>query len=364
MEQALYDQDYGYYMTHRVEPDQSSRGPIGWNGDFYTASEFSPILAKTLVRQALEIDALLDEPSTFTFVEMGGGNGTFAADFLQQCKRVAPDFLSRLRYVLVERSPSLQARQKTHIREMMGQRTERQTCWVPSLEQLDADSVIGMLFSNELVDAFPVHRVRFKPPDLQEIYVAYENGQFVERLGPLSSPYIENYVQRHCVKLQEGQVSEIHVAAELWISSLARVLSRGIVITIDYGHTGSDYYGAARKKGTFICYFRHTVSTNPYIRIGEQDMTSHVNFSVLAHAGKENALLPLGFTNMANWLMGLGVEEFVEDENLESADVQALSQLLRPHGMGTTFKVLVQQKGLESVSLQGLRYPAFFNDVL
>ncbi len=364
MEQALYDQDYGYYMTRRVEADQSSRGPIGWNGDFYTAPEFSPILAKMLVRQTLEIDALLDEPSTFTFVEMGGGNGTFATDFLQQCQRVAPDFLSRLRYVLVERSPFLQSCQKVRIREVMGQWAERQVSWRFSLKELDADSVIGMLFSNELVDAFPVHRIRLELPDLQEIYVAYENGKFVERLGPLSSPSVEDYVQRHSVKLQEGQVSEIHVAAELWISSLARVLSRGIVITIDYGHTGSDYYGAARKNGTFICYFKHAVSTNPYVRIGEQDMTSHVNFSVLAHAGKENALLPLGFTYMANWLMGLGVEAFVEDENPESEDIQALSQLLRPHGMGTTFKVLVQQKGLESVSLQGLRYPAFLNDVL
>ena len=364
MELALYDPEHGYYMTHAVEQDHSSRERIGWEGDFYTAPELSPILAKTLVCQVLEIDAQLGHPDPFTFVEMGGGNGTFATDFLQHCHGIAPDFLNRLLYHLVEQSPYLQSRQESKIREAMGTWVERHLAWVSSVEQLDTDSVIGVMFSNELVDAFPVHRVRFDNHHLQEIFVDYEGGQFVERLGPLSSPKLDDYIHLHGVVLKEGQASELHLAAENWISHVARILHRGIVITVDYGHTSSDYYASERGCGTLLCYYQHSVSTNPYSRVGEQDMTAHVNFSALAKSGKSCGLHTVGFTTLANWLMGLGVEEMVEDEEQESKDVQVLTQLLRPHGMGTTFKVLVQGKGIEPVSLQGLRYRAFFDDVL
>ena len=364
MEQALYDHQYGYYMTQAVAHNQSLRERIGWEGDFFTAPELSPFLAKTLVQQTLDIDAQLDHPSPFTFVEMGGGNGTFAADFLKQCQQVAPDFLTRLCYFLVERSPSLQSLQRTKIQEAMGHWGEGQLRWVSAVDQLEAESVIGMLFSNELVDALPVHRVRFYKHHLQEIYVDYADGKFVERLGALSSPKLEEYVQQHEIDLQEGQVSELHLAAEQWVTQISKVLRKGIMITIDYGHTRNDYYAADRKDGTLLCYYKHAVSNNPYTRVGEQDMTSHVNFSALAKTGKASGLLPVGFTTLAHWLMGLGVEEMVDDQDPESLDVQALSQLLRPHGMGTTFKVLVQQKGIETLTLQGLRYRAFFEDVL
>ena len=364
MEMALYDEEHGYYMTQVLEQDQSSRERIGWNGDFYTAPELSPILAKTLVRQVLEIDAQLGHPTSFTFVEMGGGNGTFAVDFLRHCQGLAPDFLNRLQYSLVERSPFLQALQASRIQEAMGVWAEGHLVWVSSLEQLDSDSVTGVMFSNELVDAFPVHRVRLESDHLQEVYVDYEDGKCVERLGPLSSQNLDEYMHAQGVELCEGQTSELHVAVSPWLSQVSRVLHRGIVITVDYGHTSSDYYASDRINGTFLCYYRHSVSTNPFTRVGEQDMTAHVNFSALAKTGREYGLSPMGFTTLANWLMGLGVEEMVEDQDQESQEIQHLSQLLRPHGMGTTFKVFVQQKGLESMSLQGLRYRAFFDDVL
>ena len=364
MDMALYHEGCGYYMTQAVEHDRSSRERIGWQGDFFTAPELSPILAKTLVRQVLEIDVQLGHPSPFTFIEMGCGNGSFAADFLQYCQLVSPDFLRRLRYVLVEKSAHLQSVQASQIHETVGFNRENLLSWVSSVEELPGDSVVGVMFSNELVDAFPVHRVRCNQDHLQEVFVDYEDGQFVERLGSMSSPTVQEYVSRHGVRLHEGQTSELHVAAEHWMIHVARVLRKGIVITVDYGHTSSDYYASERNNGTFLCYFRHAISTNPFERIGQQDMTAHVNFSALARTGEDHALHPLGFTNLANWLMGLGVEEMISDQDPESKEVQALSQLLRPNGMGSTFKVLVQRKGLEPMALQGLRYRAFFDDVL
>jgi SAM-dependent MidA family methyltransferase len=351
-------------MTQPDKQDQSSRERIGWAGDFYTAPELSPILAKTLVRQVLAIDAQLGQPPTFTVVEMGGGNGTFAADFLQHCQAIAPDFLNRLRYSLVERSLYLQSLQESRIQQVMGSWLENRVSWVNSIGHLDTDSVLGVMFSNELVDAFPVHRIRLQNQCLQEVFVDYAEGCFVEHLGPLSFPKTQEYVHRHGIALQEGQTSELHLAAEEWMTQVARVLQHGVIITIDYGHTGSDYYGADRNDGTLLCYYQHAVSKNPYTRVGEQDMTAHVNFSALAKTGKECGLLPVGFTTLANWLMGLGVDAFVQDQDPESPEIQTLSQLLRPHGMGTIFKVFVQQKGIESMSLEGLRYRAFFDDVL
>ena len=365
MELALYDDEYGYYMTKNLAQDESLKDRIGWDGDFYTAPELSPILAKTLLCQVVEIDGQLDHPDPFIFLEMGAGNGTFAKDFLQHCQDLAPDLFNRLHYLIVERSPHLRSRQESSIREVMSRVwVETHVSWESSIGQLSKDSVTGVMFSNELVDALPVHRLRSDNQELQELLVDYEDGKFVERAHPVTSTALNDYMQRHRVALSEGQTSELHVESEQWMRHVARALRQGVVITIDYGHTRDDYYAPHRKNGTLLCYYRHAVSTNPFCRVGEQDMTAHVNFSVLAQSGKEHGLEPLGFTTLANWLMGLGVEEMVLDLEQESKEVQALSQLLRPHGMGTTFKVLVQRKGIEEGPLQGLRYRAFFDDVL
>jgi SAM-dependent MidA family methyltransferase len=113
-----------------------------------------------------------------------------------------------------------------------------------------------------------------------------------------------------------------------------------------------------------LCYYRHGLFTNPYTKVGEQDMTAHVNFSALATSGIANGLSLDGFTTLANWLVGLRIEEFVKDLDEESEEVRAVAHILSPHGMGKTFKVLVQRKGMEAFPLQGLRYPAFFDAVV
>lgn len=364
MELALYDVPHGYYMTKKVEPDLPSSDRIGWGGDFYTAPELSPILAKTLVRQILAIDDRLGRPAQFTFMEIGAGNGTFAFDFIQECRTIDSDFFHRLSYQIVERSSHLQSRQAVKLSEVGGGWGESHLSWRSSIEEVDSDSVTGVVFSNELVDALPVHRVRMADQRLHEIYVAFRGGHFVECLDHSLSPKLIEYIESHKVALSEGQASELHLAAEHWMKHVARLLHRGVVVTVDYGHTHSDYYRSDRKDGTFLCYYRHAISTDPYSRVGEQDMTAHVNFSALASVGTTCGLDLIGFTTMANWLIGLGVEELVRDQEQESDDVRALTRLLRPHGMGTTFKVLAQRKGMEPFALQGLRYRAFFDDVM
>jgi len=141
-------------------------------------------------------------------------------------------------------------------------------------------------------------------------------------------------------------------------------MERGFVLTIDYGHTAQDLYGPARKDGTFLCYFQQQTNDDPFIRVGEQDMTTHVDFSSLASVGERHGLHVTGFTNQMSFLMGLGVEDMIETLEPESPSFHAALHLLKPDGMGSTFKVLIQHKGISPPELGGLKFKPFFGSAL
>jgi len=363
MEMALYDPDYGYYMTGGDRcSGENSASPIGMDGgDYYTAPCLSPFLAKCLARQLQEIDELLEQPTEFTLLEMGPGEGRFMKDVLDEVTRLDPGLCARLSIILVESSPYLRRLQE---RMLEANSKTAKIMWASNLGVLDDDSLVGMVLSNELVDAFPVHRVRMTSEGLKEIYVNHVGGQFVEQLEAPSTDELSNSLKAFDVDLPVGFTTEINLNAVDWMQQVARVLRRGVVVTIDYGHTSQDYVSPVRKDGTLLCYYRHTVATNPYERIGEQDMTAHVNFSSLALVGEQAGLSLTGFTNLMHFFMSLGIDEMVAEYDQESDEVQAVVQLLRSEGMGTTFKVLIQHKGLEVPTLQALRHRPFFEHVL
>ena len=192
----------------------------------------------------------------------------------------------------------------------------------------------------------------------------YVDGAFVERLQPPSIPDLQAHLDGLNIPLAEGYRTEVNLQALQWMKTVACVMERGVVITIDYGHTAQDLYNAERSDGTLLCYYSQLTSEDPYQRVGEQDMTAHVDFSSLALAGEDHGLRVTGFTNQMSFLMGLGVEEMIAGLEPESPAFRAAIHLLRPEGMGRTFKVLVQHKGLEQPDLDGLRYKPFFGDVL
>jgi SAM-dependent MidA family methyltransferase len=145
---------------------------------------------------------------------------------------------------------------------------------------------------------------------------------------------------------------------------VASSMNRGVVVTIDYGHSADDLYGSERSKGTLLCYSSQMASEDPYVRVGFQDMTAHVDFTTLATVGEEAGLSVTGFTNQMSFLMGLGVEEMIARLTPESPEFRAALHLLKPEGMGRTFKILVQHKGLESPALDGLTFKPFFGSAL
>lgn len=148
------------------------------------------------------------------------------------------------------------------------------------------------------------------------------------------------------------------------MKEVARVMGRGVVLTIDYGHTAPDLYGPDRARGTLLCYWKQLTSEDPYTRVGLQDMTAHVDFTALATVGDEAGLRVTGFTNQMSFLMSLGVERMLEPLEPGSKEFQEIVQLLRPDGMGRTFKILIQHKGMPEPQLDGLRYKPFFGSAL
>lgn len=361
MECVLYDPDYGYYMRMSKAGPEGRIGEdrIGWSGDFYTAADVHPILGRALVQQLAQIDKILGHASPLLVVEIGGGKGDLARDFLAGCEAVRPSLFERLEYVLIERSPLMRKAQAQTLAPWAGR-----VRWVDSLEACAPASVEGLIVSNELVDAFPAHRIRKVQGALHEVFVSFDGKRFRECLEPLSNPDLSAYLHRNDVDLAEGSTAEINLAALSWIREVARIVARGVVITIDYGHTAPDLFAPERKEGTLCCYHRHRVSRDPYSRLGYQDITAHVDFTSLAVAGEDSGLEITGFTNLMNFLMGLGVERMLEGLDPESPELQAAIQLLRPRGMGDTFKVLIQHKGMKRPALDAFQYRPFFDSAL
>jgi len=358
MDLALYHPQFGYYMR----PPEPGAERIGWSGDFYTSSDVHSILGQALAKQAREIDALLGHPIPFTVVEVGAGKGLLARDFLHAILAQQDALAERLRYVLVERSPAMRELQRENLAAWLSK--SGLVAWVENLDSLAPESVTGLFYSNELVDAFPVHRIQMAGGRLQELFVDYHDGKFSEVLRPLSTPQLAAYLRRLDLVLPEGYRTEINLFAQVWMKQVAQTLDRGVVLTIDYGHTVQDLYGPDRPRGTFLCYYHQMTSENPFERIGLQDMTAHVDFSGLATAGQEAGLSVTGFTNQMSFLMGLRVEDMIAQLQPESPEFQAAIHLLKPDGMGRTFKILVQHKGIEQPALAGLTFSPFFGTAL
>lgn len=358
MELALYHPQFGYYMR----PPDPGTERIGWNGDFYTSADVHPVLGQALARQAVQVDALLGHPDPFMIVEMGAGKGLLAKHVLSNCQLASNALDRRLRYVLIECSPAMRVLQQQQLKPWL--RPSGPVSWLEDVTSLAPGSITGMMFSNELPDAFPVHRVQKVDGVLREIFVDVRDGRFVECVEDVSTPEITDYFRRLHIELPDGYRTEVNLRAPVWIRRVGESMNRGVVITIDYGHSADDLYGEERSKGTLLCYRSQLASEDPFVRVGLQDMTAHVDFTTLATVGEEAGLSVTGFTNQMSFLMGLGVEEMIAQLTPETPEFRAALHLLKPEGMGRTFKILVQHKGLETPALDGLMFKPFFGSAL
>ena len=351
MEWCLYHPDYGYYRSERMN--------IGRDGDFYTSPCVHPLFGGLIAKQLSQMSEQWGGPF-FDVVEQGGGRGFLCEDVLQWAKKNSSVFYQRLRYHLIETSPFLLKEQ----RERLGEHEkEGKVFWMdPEAFEEGRALVEGCFLSNELVDAFPVHQVIFDRGNLKEIYVTQDHGQLKEQWGKLSDPRIVSYFQSMGITLQEGQRAEVNLKALDWMEKVARCLKKGFVLTIDYGYLAKELYGSHRREGTLLCYTQHQTSENPYERLGEQDITSHVNFTGLIQKGEEVGLRFTGLVPQYQFLIALGLLQEMESLGREMPEMDALQfrlslkHLIEPEmGMGEVFKVLIQHKGIDQPQLDGLR---------
>ena len=346
MDLALYFPGLGYYTS----PDRK----IGKEGDYYTSSCVHPLFGAILAKQIREFWDILGRTDGFAIVEFGAGTGYLARDVLSSLERSQPEFFDAASYTIVEASPSLVQTQQ----ELLTNLPPGKAQWAAGIPE----DIVGCVISNELVDAFPVHRVKQMGDGLLEIYVAAQGDRFVETLDAPSTPEIEAYLRRLEVQLGDGQEAEVNLAALRWLDTVAGALRRGFVLTIDYGYQSGDLYGPRFPRGTLLGYHCHQVSGNPYAAVGRQDLTAHVNFSALQRWGEDFGLVTTGFTNQMKFLLALGVVEELTALSQSDSVVAlrgrlAAKTLFMPGGMGETFKVLIQHKGLASPFLTGLRSP-------
>ena len=367
MDLALYHPQYGYYNGDRPN--------IGKQGDFITSPHWSADFAEVLGEQFVEMWQILGKPDTFAIVEMGAGQGTFATNVLQYLQRQYPDLFKILEYIIVEISPVLQAQQQQSLAEF---KIVKWCNW----DDIANNSIIGCFFSNELVDALPVHQFIVEKGQISEIYVAaaeqqneQSGSEFIEVVGELSNPKIAEYFDLVGIDLSasvyaDGYRSEVNLAALDWIKTVAEKLQRGYLLTIDYGHPAHRYYNPRRTEGTLQCYYRHRYHSNPYINVGRQDLTAHADFTALEKQGELCGLEVIGFTQQALFLMVLGVGDRIASLSANDTQVldlttflrrrEALHQLIDPMGLGG-FGVLVQCQGLRDEErekkVKGLRVP-------
>lgn len=345
MQAALYHPRFGYYTT--------SSGSMGRGGDYVTSPEVHPVFGALVAKQLCQLWNIMSYPERFDLIEHGGGSGLLARDILTWAQTREPAFAAALRYRIVEISPSLRD----------AQRSALAAADLPpdSVEWLDAPPprVTGCVLSNELIDAFPVHRVVRSGDELREVCVALDNAErFVDELRPLSDPALARYFDDLALLPGDGCYAEVNLDAPRWMADVATSIDRGYVLTFDYGYEAADLYAPWRRDGTLLCFSRQSASSDPYQRIGKQDMTASVDFTTLRRAGEAAGLRTLGLTDQSSFLVRLGIGDGIASVAQQRpgemeeyfARRKVVMDLIDPARLGR-IKVLLQGTGVPDAPL-------------
>lgn len=311
MDFCLYDQEFGYYTT--------GREVFGGRGDYYTSPYANPVFAHILADVFAHYHQAYLDCESFQVVELGAGEGVLGEDILKRLREQHPQVHERVDYLPVELDTQLPA------------------------------SIRGVVFSNEFFDALPFHRVRVEAAELSEIYIRGD-GEISELPGEISDPRILGYMKEGFRKWQEGYQYEVNLRMGEVLEDLDRRLDSGIVLTLDYGYEWEEYDAMERPAGTLMCYHRHQLVTDPFVNLGEQDITSHVNFDVMRGIADGLGWETEPLKTQRQFLMEWGLESYLLEEQarglLNPARIQerlGFRDLLLPGGISDTMKVLVHK---------------------
>lgn len=349
METALYHPRVGYYNREKAK--------IGKSGDFYTSASVGSVYGEMMADVLADMLDKLSVDRQCDIVEMGGGIGSLSADILATLKEKGVFHKRNIRYVMIEASSYHQRLQREALASFAGDVEIR---WYDTITQAKTDipELYGVMFSNELPDAFPVHLVEREQGEWKEVHVSLgEDGEFEERLLPLTEEGLAAYIQHERIPALDGYRTEINLGALVWMKEVAEWLTLGYVLTVDYGYRREQLYTPSRRTGTLLCYREHMVGENPYAHPGEADMTSHVNFSALLDAGEAAGLDSLGFLSQRDFLMAAGILTRLQAHsggdpfrNPTAKRNRAIMQLIAENGMGRAFWVLIQGRAAAAPS--------------
>lgn len=346
MEAALYHPRWGYYRTQDAP---TSRG-----GDYVTSPEVHPVFGALVAKQLAEMHDVMSRPRAFDVVEQGAGRGLLARDILQSPAANADPFAGALRYAIVEPDARLRDAQRRTI--------EDAGIDLACVRWLDAlpPGIEGCVLTNELLDAFPVHRVIRRGDVLREVHVGIDGDRFVDVERDPTTPALAAYFDDLGLLPGDNCYAEVNLDAARWIASVAGALGRGYVLTFDYGYEAAALYAPWRRDGTLLCFYRQSAGSDPYQRIGKQDMTASVDFTTLRRAGESAGLRTLATTDQSAFLVRLGIGEGVasvaRDRPEELAEYFArrnvVLDLIDPGKLGR-IAVLLQRKGVPDTALRG-----------
>jgi SAM-dependent MidA family methyltransferase len=337
MTSALYDGREGYYT--RTDFERWGRA-----GDYRTSPERSPLFASTFARYFKTLHEELGSPNTFTLIEAGGGAGHFARGVLDTLRRDAHEVYDSIRYVFDEAGSDSRARAAA----LLATHSERVE--FRSLRDLTGAFVV---FSNELLDAMPVHRVVMREGRLRELYVVEDaRGGFAWEEGEPSTPRLAEHFERFGMTLVEGQFAEVNLEAEDWMALAASLAGQGFVVTVDYGDDARALVNAPhRREGTLRAFSEHRFIEDLLANPGAQDLTTTINWTQIIAAGERAGLETVALERLDAFLLKAGLLEQLERESALARDEVERSalrlgarEMILPNGMAASFQVLVQKK--------------------
>jgi SAM-dependent MidA family methyltransferase len=337
MEQALYHPEFGYYSSGQCE--------IGRRGDYFTNVSVGPLFGGLLAGQFAEMWESLGRPGDFTIVEQGAHHGDFARDVLAAAREQAPEFFAALRYRIIEPFPILQERQTETLRDFGAK-----AGWERSLD--DLKPFCGVHFSNELLDAMPVHLLqRQSVSGWEERFVGDSNAGFTFVAKPIGDENLRRQIAKIPSDLPTPYETEVNLGALKWVETVARKLTRGFVLVVDYGYARDQFYAPERTSGTLQCHAAHRKGSSPLEGVGRTDITAHVDWTSVAERAEECRLTLSGFTDQHHFITGL-----LSKRSLEENERRALQTLLHPELLGTRFQYLGLSKDAPATPLSGFSF--------
>jgi SAM-dependent MidA family methyltransferase len=331
---VLYHPELGYYMKEGQK--------IGREGDFFTTSNVSAIYGSMVAKWYHQLVEKYGLPANIC--EIGAGTGRFAKTFIDEWNLIST---TPLTYTIIETSP---------YHRRLQQDTIGMNDHIKQIKSLDEIKPFdGLIFSNELFDALPVHVIQMLGNELYEIMVTLNDDTLIEQPVKLANDDILNYLTEQEVVIQEGQRLEVPLSMISLIDSISNASRKALVVTVDYGYSNDEWMDPLHKDGSLRGYYKHQLIHNVLKYPGDMDITSHIHFDALIHFGKKQGLSFIQRLRQDEFFLAIGILKELQD-NFDpnpfseiSKRNRAIRSLISPSGISSAFQVILQQKGLDEI---------------